>query len=216
MSNYAYLDESGTKDDQLCMTVVLVVFVGVRTAEHTHLEIVRELYPERFKKSKTKPSKNTNIHYADLDHNQKRLVSGLLFHTKTSVFASTYFHQGRKNHQEYFSIYESLAHQAVESALNEYKDLVVTIGKQGGWQTYQKSFLTGLKDVPKNSATKGKFAKAKFLLASVINPGIQLSDFYAGALRENILSKENQKYSSSSYDLLANQYRAIKNYKKPK
>ncbi len=216
MPSYGYVDESGTKDDQQCMTVVLVVFAGAHTAEHLNLQIARELYPERFKKSKTKSYSKMNIHYADLDHSQKSLVSNLLSQAKVSVFASTYRHQGRKNHQEYFSIYERLVHQTVESALKEHKELVVTIGKQGGWQTYQKSFLASLKDVTKKFATKRNFAKAKFILDSVINPGIQLADFYAGALRENILSNENKKYSSSSYELLTNQYRAIENINRQK
>lgn len=167
---------------------------------------------DRFKKRKAKSVGKANLHYVDLDRRQKQAVSNLLSHAKVSVFASIYRHQGRKSHQEYFLIYRTLVHQTIESALKKHKDLVVTVGKQGGWQTYQKSFLTSLKQIPKQCSADGNFVKAKFIIDSVINPGIQLADFYAGALRESILSIDNKQYSSSNFKILADHYKAIEKF----
>ena len=210
MSSYAYLDESGTKDDQHCMVVALAVFSGGRTAERLHLQIIQALYPKIFK-TKTRFGGRASIHYADMGASQRRLVSSILSNVKVTVYASTYQHQGQKSHKEYFTVYQHLVHQAAEAALKEYKDLVVTIAKQGGWQTYQQSFLASLRNIPKKGVVMGRFAKAKFFLDSASNPGIQLADFYAGAVRENILLATD-KSLSCNYELIAHQYKSIESY----
>lgn len=155
------------------------------------------------------------LHYTDMDSLQRHLVGKQLSGIKVSVFASVYQHHNKKHHEEYFAIYRQLVHQVIEKALEEYKYLTVIIAKQGGWQKYQRYFLTDLKRIPEKHITAGRFVKAKFSLDSAINPGIQLADFYAGILREHILTTKIDS-QSFNYELLNSQYKSIENYKAPK
>jgi hypothetical protein len=186
MFYYGYIDESGTKSDQEFMTVALVVFEGRRAAERLHASVLNELYLKRLPKAK--PYTNLfQIHFADMNEMEKRLLANLFAQSRLSVFVSYYQHCSIKEHDERFYIYGQLVHLVIKSALHTCNKLNVIIAKQGGWQKYEQLFLGSLRPLSEAFAERGNFRKARYELASATNPGIQIADYYAGAFRAGLI-----------------------------
>jgi hypothetical protein len=117
-----------------------------------------------------------------LEH--KGIVAGRLAESKVTVRTAHHRHQGEKSHAERFSIYSELIKTCVRSALETHKELIVGVAKQGGWQQYEQEFCASLRLLPEEFTKHGNHRKADFDLLSATKPGIQLADFYVGAVRE--------------------------------
>ena len=64
MTEYGYVDESGTKDDQEIMTVGLVLFEGQFTARKIQKNVLQNVYPERFvRQHKRDKQKKLGLHF---------------------------------------------------------------------------------------------------------------------------------------------------------
>lgn len=105
---------------------------------------------------------------------------------------------GDKSHDERFAIYTILTKICINKSFTDYKDLVVGIAKQGGWQKYERDFMAEMRQLPHNQP---EYRKADFELLSAAKPGIQLADFYVGAVRACVL----EGATSSPYDLVEQQ-----------
>ena len=65
-----------------------------------------------------------------------------------------------------------------------HKEMVIAIGTQGGWQGYEREFCRELRLIPEEFTRNGNFRKAEFVLLPAVKQGIQIADFYVGAIRE--------------------------------
>lgn len=187
MPHHAYIDESGTMDHQGVMSVAMVILEGANSAQRLHDHVMTALNPKYIqlvKQLKKERKPLPGLHYADMTSEHKRIVAGRLSQAKVTVLTAHHRHQGDKSHTERFSIYGELIKICVRSAFETHKELIVGVAKQGGWQKYERDFCTSLRVLPEESTKQGNFRKAEFMLLSAARPGIQLADFYVGAVRD--------------------------------
>jgi hypothetical protein len=92
----------------------------------------------------------------------------------------------------------------ISNALQNHKNLVVGIGKQGGWQKYERDFCAQLRSIPDQFTSTGNFRKAEFVLLPATKPGIQIADFYVGAIRE-FLKSQTQNSMPYYFDIINHQ-----------
>jgi len=207
---FGYIDESGTRDYQKVMTVALIVLEGKFSANKIHHEALNSLVPHR-----TRPETNTQflasgMHYCDMSKKQRSLVGLVLSRHPIECFISCHYHETNEtSHAARFSIYTKLLITCLEEALKTHRDLVVTIGQQGGWSGYCTPLIKDLQNVVTAASGQRGFRKAKFALQSAAKPGIQLADFYAGATRDHLLTSRGGR-STTPYDLIAHQVKEIK------
>jgi len=207
MPHYAYIDESGTMDDQEVMIVAMVVLEGRNSAATILSSALQAVFP-RLQQKKEKTQRTPDLHYARLSNHHKVAAGVVLGQSKISCYASSYWHDGnRKNHQARFSIYTELVKTCIKSAFEHYDELEILIAKQGGASEYKKSFLAELRVVPEEYSKKYSFKKAKFELSNV-RSGIQIADFYAGATRDFLLSYKDVNLTKA-YELVQNQILCI-------
>jgi len=188
MVHHAYIDESGTMDHQGVMTVAAVVFDGAKSAEKLFIQVMRKLNPDylklrtQFKKPCHKPPR---LHFTDLSDAQKESISELLAEANATVFSASYWHDSsHKSHIQRFGIYKELVKLVTYQALLGHERIDFAIAKQGGWQKYEREFLADLDLISVEFNRNGVYRKADFYLLSAAKPGIQISDFYVGAVRD--------------------------------
>ena len=212
MQHYAYIDESGTKDDQEIMTVALVLFEGAFIAHKVHKLLTRELFPNCSKPDK-KRKKPSGLHYADMnDKNQNQRLSAGEILAKQSIqcFASCFYHDGtEKSHEQRFEIYTSLIKICLKDALDFHQHLDVTIAQQGNWESYEGPLTNQLDAIVAEQSARLGFRKASFGFESAAKPGIQIADFYAGSIRGHLL-KHKDSSLGASFELIEHQVRDIK------
>jgi hypothetical protein len=195
MTHHAYVDESGTMDFQGVMTVAMVVLEGSHSAKRLHEHIMTALNPQypqlvkQLKKERKSTSELPQLHFADMTGAQKRDISDRLAKAKVTVFAASHWHEGAKTHDERFQIYTELVKMCIRSGFNYHKELAIAIAKQGGWPKYQQDFLARLRTLPGEFTGAGNFRKADLELQSAVKPGIQLADFYVGAVRDFLMDE---------------------------
>jgi len=131
------------------------------------------------------------LHFTDMTIEQRQIVAECLAKAKVTVFTAHHHHKTDKTHPERFAIYTELVKICLNSAFTEHKELVVGIGKQGGWQKYEPEFIAKLRKVPENY---GEFREASFDLLSAARPGIQLADFYVGTVRASVMDERSFIY----------------------
>lgn len=203
-TRFGFIDESGTKDDQLVMTVSLIVLDGQFTCRSIQKAILQALYPKRVaenlsKKDKARP--RLGMHYCDINDGDKLAAAQILIKENVRCYMSCYYHDGNlKAHEERFSIYKSMVRSCVLAALDDFDDLDICVAAQGGVSAYKKEFLLELKELP---GQYREYRKARFRLESNAHAGIQLADFYAGAVRDFLISQHGQDYIlAAAYNII--------------
>lgn len=177
-------------DHQGLMSVAMIVLEGANSAQKLHDHVMTALNPKyiqlvkQMKQLRKPASVKPHLHFADMTSDQKRTVAGRLAQAKITVFTAHHWHQGDKTHPERFDTYTELVKICIRKALEDHKELVISIGKQGGWQKYERDFCTQLRTLTEQFTRAGNYRKVDIELLSAVKPGIQLADFYVGAVRE--------------------------------
>jgi hypothetical protein len=194
---YAYIDESGTREYQKIMAVSLIVLEGRRTAEKLHEKIMCELYPDylqrrqRFRRREIQSL--PDLHYAQMNPQQKEKVAVRLGSTKLSAFVTYHYHDGSATeHQERFRIYTGLVKEVIRLAVGEHNELSVCVAQQGGWQGYKQALELDLKSLERVETGGKAYRKLDITLEPARRAGIQLADFYAGTCRDYLLNPDDE------------------------
>ncbi len=191
---HAFIDESGTLQDQEIMTVALVVLDGARSAEKLHLKASKVIFtPPKTKglKEREKWFASRTLHFAEMNDDQKLALGSELGRANiASVIASHWHTEASATHEHRFAVYSKLVEMTILRAFEFYKQLNIAIAKQGGWQVYGPPFLEQLRKLPgQYKYNTGQYREADIYLASSANHGIQLADFFASSCRNYLLSK---------------------------
>ena len=209
MLRYAYIDESGTKDDQEVMTVTLILLEGSFSDQSIHREIVKKLHPKYFANRRTKRKIDVRLHYTEMDKEQKLVTGAILAQQSINCYASCFYHEGNeKLHEERFEIYTRLVKSCLGQCFVYFDNLLVTIEMQGGASKYKSALVSSLNEVVVVANSRDRFCKAKFLLKSSAKAGLQLSDFYAGAIRDFLLAHKDRSLADP-YELIKHQIEHI-------
>ncbi len=198
MGSYAYIDESGTLIEHEIMTVSLVLVGGRRTPDRISERILKLLYPHLANDLKALGKKK--LHFADMSGTVQNQVAAQLAQEKISGVINSHWHTRQEEpHQVLFSRYtrmtQLLIYRALEMTIG---DLTVVIAEQGSPETYKAGLFADLeKTVDLYYRRTGIFRKVTFELKSAqSHRGLQIADFYAGAVRkmwlESITGVETQ------------------------
>lgn len=212
MPYYAYIDESGTLAEHQVMTVSLVLFDGRRTADRAHLKILKDLHPHLAHDLRALGHKK--LHFTDMpDHVQNQVASHLAQESIAAVINSHWHNLEEEPHSAVFGRYtrmvQLLLYRALELTNGEMK---VIIAQQGGWETYEDSFLAEVRKAAELFSVRNKhvFRAVDYQLKPAHTVcGLQLADFYAGAVRKMLLESLTGRAShlSSPYDRVQHQIR---------
>jgi hypothetical protein len=209
MPHYAYIDESGTLSEHQVMTVSLVLFEGRRTADRAHHKILKELYPALANNSKALAAKK--LHFTDMpSHIQNKVATHLASEQISAVINSHWHNTNEEGHGTSFARYtkmvQLLLYKALEMTTGE---MNVIIAQQGGWETYEKSFLSEVNKATELFSRRNKqFRSVSYELKPAHSVcGLQLADFYAGTVRKMFLDSLAglEIHLSSPYDLVQHQ-----------
>ena len=210
MAYYAYIDESGTLYEHQVMTVSLVLFDGRRAADRTHHKILKELYPHLAHDLKALGSKK--LHFTDMpDHIQNQVATHLAGEQITAVINSHWHNTDEEAHGTSFGrctkMVQHLLYRALELTTGEMK---IIIAQQGGWETYEKSFLAEVRKSPELFSKRHNhvFRAVDYQLKPAHTVcGLQLADFYAGTVRKMFLDSLDglETHLSSPYDRVLHQ-----------
>lgn len=186
MSNYAYIDESGTLVEHEIMTVSLVLVAGRRTPDRISERILKLLYPHLADDPKTLGKKK--MHFADMSGRVQDQVAGQLAQEKIFGVINAHWHSEKEEtHQVLFSRYTRMVQLLLYRALEMTSgDLTVIIAEQGSPESYRTALFADLaKTVDLFRRRTGTFRKVSFELKSAQSQrGLQIADFYAGAVRK--------------------------------
>jgi Protein of unknown function (DUF3800) len=209
MPHYAYIDESGTLSEHQVMTVSLVLFDGRRTADRAHHKILKELYPHLANDLKALATKK--LHFTDMPtHIQNQVATHLASERISAVINSHWHTMDEETHGTSFGRYtkmvQLLLYKALEMTTGE---MNVIIAQQGGWETYEKSFLSEVDKATELFSKRNKqFRSVNYELKPAHSVcGLQLADFYAGTVRKMYLDSLAglEVHLSSPYDLVQHQ-----------
>ncbi len=196
MSYHAYIDESGVNHNETVMVVAMVVLHGSRSAEKLRKDVLAGLFDKSSQMAKTRQKRqlrDQELHFVDMKYSHKLITSKYLSKADITCYVSYYWHQATvTNYKIRFKVYTELVKNCLKLAFEKHQDILVNIAKQGGWQTYKRSFLKELKLIPEHYVKNGQFRKGKFELVSGAHPGVQIADFYAGAYRDWLRSKQHK------------------------
>jgi hypothetical protein len=204
MAYHAYIDESGTMEDQIIMTVAMVVLEGARSGQRLHRRAAEKLFPIpkiRAKSQREEWFAKVALHYADMKHSEKLMTAEVFGRSALKMFVAHHAHDERtKDHAFKFSIYRNLVCQVLSASFNHYDDLEISVAKQGGWQDYERDFINELRALSEHLPGH----KTKIRLSSAAKHGIQIADFYAGVSRDYLLA-DSPATSTSHYELVRHQ-----------
>lgn len=211
MTRHAFIDESGTKDDQVIMTVAMIVLEGQFLSNKIQGLVLKEVFPERFaeklnKKNKTQPA--LGLHYCDTALDKKIIAGKVLRSQSITCYAGYYYHDDKpKKHEERFAIYRSMVKTCILQSLEDFVELDITVAAQGGAKEYRAEFLADLQAVVEGFR---EYRKAKFRLGNNANPGVQLADFYSGAIRDHLIGQMKQeKHLLHAFEIIQEQVRDL-------
>ena len=215
MPHYAFIDESGTMDHQDVMTVAAIVFEGEHSIVKLHDHVMRDLNPryaqlQKQLKKDRKGSKLPRLHFTDMTNEHRATVGKRLANAKVSVFAASYWYETPSmSHEARFGIYTELVKLSIRKAFEMHKELEVGVAKQGGWQGYKRRFLMELKQIPGDFTKNGDYRKGEFYLLSAAKAGIQIADFYVGAVRDH------HRGLTGAHDYIKHQVVCCETYRMP-
>lgn len=186
MASYAYIDESGTLVEHEIMTVSLVLLAGRRTPDRISERILKLLYPHLASNPKALGKKK--LHFADMSGTVQNQVASQLAEEKITGVINSHWHTcEEETHQVLFARYTRMAQLLLYRALEmTTDDLTVIIAEQGSPETYKTALFADLeKTVELFRRRTGTFRKVNFELKSAQSlRGLQIADFYAGAVRK--------------------------------
>jgi hypothetical protein len=192
MTNYGFIDESGTHDDQCLMTVGLVILPGIRTAQNIQQKIITHVdegYGQaRAKRRKERTFVQPKLHFAEM-HESQKIESGKILSQSNvrAILIGSHWHQPNSTHDERFGAYELIIKDLIVHALRKYdEEFVLNIARQGGWQTYEQSFLQRIRmHVEQHIPNRSHLLRSTALVSTV--PGVQLADFCTSSARANLM-----------------------------
>ncbi len=216
MTKYAYIDESGTQAEHKIMTVSMVICDGRRVAGRVHARILGGMY--RHKGLNLKALSKKQLHFADMSEQHRNSVARQLSRESINAVITSYWHQSdRDAHDVIFAHYtrmtQILIYRVLELTTGK---LVIIVAQQGGWENYQQSFITKIKQAAElySKRNQNVFRKVEYYVkpANTV-PGLQLADFYAGAVRKMFLDCLNglESHLSDPYRQIQHQI-ALENY----
>lgn len=209
MPFYAYIDESGTLSEHQVMTVSLVLLEGRRTADRAHHKILKELYPHLAHDQKALAAKK--LHFTDMPtHIQNQVANQLAGERISAVINSHWHNMSEEAHSMSFGRYTKMVQLLLYRALEMTNgEMNVVIAQQGGWETYEKPFLS---EVHKATELFSKRNQTFRSVAYKLKPahtvcGLQLADFYAGTVRKMFLNSLTglETHLSTPYDRVKHQ-----------
>jgi hypothetical protein len=188
----------------------MTVFEGAHSAKKMLDQGMQEIVPDYFEVVRQAKKNRLHIlprlHYSDMSLEQKNKIAERFSKSRTLVYGSYYVHTGTKGHFERFFIYTELVKVCIRNALLEFDELNIYLAKQGGWQKYQKSFLSDIRSVADENKRGGRYCRMNLELVSAVKAGVQVADFYAGAIRESLLSKDTTSFELLSAQIVLRQY----------
>ena len=156
MTHHAYIDESGTMDHQGVMTVALVVLEGKNSAANLQEQLMTLVRPDyvnlmkRLKKER-RTIDAPKLHYIDLNEQLRQAVVQRCAQSNISVYSASHEHADtEKTHAQRFRLYSSLVQIIIKQALIEHNELIVGIGKQGGWHNTKLLLFANYVTLPKH------------------------------------------------------------------
>lgn len=212
MPHFAYIEESGTKTEHEVMSVALVVL----DSQYAHTKLQRKVlqgifpnYCQRVKSAKGTGQKKPAIHFTDLE-NQLRFNAAkiLAAENNVSVISCIHYHNNYKNHQERQALYMAMVKSVAKSAIERYENIelfIAFISAFKGQTTYQLPLRSELEALRSEIADRHGFRKLKIEFPTAKMPGVQLADFYAGALREHLLHRPDCG-KSGAFKFIEHQY----------
>ncbi len=204
MNHFAYIDESGTRDDQLVMTVGLVVLQGQFASNKLRNRISAELTSAP--RNENKAGRALQLHYCDMGAEDRTKVAKLLEVEKIHCYASYHYHEGEKKHEERFQIYTEMLKSCIRRCLVDYESLEIVLAAQGGANSYRADLLRDLEDIEDEMRQKRLYRKVRYDMKTNANSGIQIADFYAGTVRDYFIGQLTENTD------LANHYSIIENH----
>lgn len=208
MTKHCFVDESGTMADQHVMTVAVVVLDGARTAEKIHPKLTRAVFaPPKVRglKELERWYAAQELHFTEMNESQKLAVGSVLGAANISVVIGYCKHSiVDVAHDVRFELYRELLKCTIRKAFLLDNEFVVSIAKQGGWESYGPSLISELRTLPEQFTTGGNYRKANFLLASPSKQGHQIADFYASSSR-NFLIADGNNAMSAPFDRVSHQ-----------
>lgn len=189
MSNYAYIDESGTLVEHQVMALSLILLDGRRSADRIAERVLRSLYPHLARNAKALDRKV--LHFTDMPDPVQNQVARQLAKEKISGVINSHWHSAdTETHQILFTIYtkmlQLLVYRALEMTTGK---LTVIIAEQGSPETYKAQLFSELqRTVEVFQKRKSVFRPVQFELRSAQSlRGLQIADFYAGAVRKMLI-----------------------------
>lgn len=142
---HAFIDESGTLQDQEIMTVALVVLDGARSAEKLHLKASKVIFTRpttRGLKEREKWFASRTLHFAEMNDDQKLALGSELGRSNiASVIASHWHTEASSTHEHRFAVYSKLVEMTILRAFEFYKQLNIALpSKEAGKSTVHHSW----------------------------------------------------------------------------
>jgi hypothetical protein len=185
MIKHGFIDESGTLADQGVMTVALVLLNGARTAEKLHPKLTKSIYPThsaRGLKQMEQFYASQELHFAQMNDKQKLAIADVLSKSNITAFVGFCQHtEDSTEHNHRFLMYRELLKLTINKAFETTDELIVSIAKQGGWESYGGELISELRYLPQAFTRTGQFRKGEFFLSSPLKQGLQIADFYASS-----------------------------------
>lgn len=190
------------------MTVALILLDGARTAEKLHSKIAKAVFAtpkarginelERF-------YSDQKLHFTQMNKKQKFDAAHILCNASVSAVIGYCRHTEKSvAHDHRFEMYRELLKVTITKAFEVNEELIVSIAKQGGWESYGAGLLAELRKIPDGLSTSASFRKGDFYLASASKKGLQVADFYASSSWNHLLVGED-KDRSSAFEKIAGQ-----------
>lgn len=168
MPHHAYIDESGTRENQEVMTVAAVVFDGANSAARLHESVMQALNPrymELAKEAKKQRRQLPLMHFVNLSGAHRSTAGAHLANANVSVFSASFWYESPEmSHAERFSVYTKLVKMVITAAFGRFSEIEIGIAKQGGWQHYEQEFLIELKQIPKELSQQGGLPQGQHIL----------------------------------------------------
>jgi hypothetical protein len=176
------------------------------------MRVLKMLYPNQVHNLKALSKKN--LHFADMPNNIQNQVASHLAQERIAAVINSHWHNDKNEPYKvifgrYTKMVQLLLYRALELTTGNMK---LIIAQQGGWETYGKEFLAEVGKATDLFSKRNKkvFRNVGYQLKSAQSVcGLQLADFYAGAVRKMFLDMLNgmDAHLSNPYKQVRHQIR---------
>lgn len=188
---FGYIDESGVKFDQQVMAVALIILPSLHSHTKFQKQVLKAIFP-MYEERLTQRQRRTQpltIHFTELHSDSRLRAAELLAQKDIRFFASVHYHDGcATTYDEFFKLYKAMVLQVIGRALRDFEDLDLTIAKVS--YDYEPELLGEIAIVRNELQQRLGFRKLKCKFSKASLAGLQLADYYAGAMREHLLPDE--------------------------